>query len=427
MTDKAPRVRRVKLKGKHLQAVHDYVGAIVWYTDFPVVVGPKREELLKLVTSLHPSVLTDEDVQSFLTSEAIRLLREVGSAGSMSDPSNQAKFVQAFVGRLQERIEGLPDKYRVRISLPSFPKLERASLRITDEVRLVVANGPVGRNSDESAKLSALARAITDMHQPLQTFLEFDAIGFIDGADSSAAGRFLATAKQCAFLFSATGAGKFDWSESMALATYDPSPYGGTNARFELPHGVSRCFGRLKANEADWTVYRGKPGAVSSLLGSGRPPEDDAERLEALQSSLYPIGRFLACRDHPEFTSIAAAMEWHQDSTWADNQTFAYLAACIGLEAVMGGDGHMENMSRRLADRYAFLVGRGRRERDELVKQYEAVLNLRGRLVHAKTARLAAKDEALLRQAQSMLLRVIWREMHEMYRTIEREKKSAPA
>ena len=184
---------------------------------------------------------------------------------------------------------------------------------------------------------------------------------------------------------------------------------------------MSRCFGALTPSENNWKVRDFGQG-FTLLGGRDRAPKDDEERLTAFRNSLDPIVRFLECREHADFESLAAAMEWHQDSVFADNQTFAYLAACIGLEALLGSDVHMDSMSRRLADRYSFLIGRGRKERAELAQRYEAVLNLRGKLVHAKAARLNPEDLPLLYEAQDMLSQLIHHELGEMYRAIDREK-----
>jgi len=423
------RPTQVELKGKHLETVRRYTDEFTWDEIFPFVTGPRRQELMKLISSLYPDLLTEEDARALLSCETYRFAAVANGHGARKpDAAEWPKLNADFTDSLKKRIESLPDTYRVRISLPSFPKQVESALTITADVRIVIAAAPVGKTASEKSGLSSLARALSDMHQPLQSFLEIDVSGFCDGsASSSAAGRCISTAKQCSFLLTAHGAAHDEWSEKVASATFAPSPYTSSDADFEMPAGLGRCFGRLVASESNWIVFGGGRGLATSLLGSGRKPETESERIDAFKTSLFPVGRFLDCRGHRDFTSIAAAMEWHQDSLWADNQTFAYLAACIGLEAVLGSDGHMEGMSRRLADRYAFLVGRGRAEREELVKQYDEVLNLRGRLVHAKAARLKSKDEGLLRRAQAMLMRVIWHEMHEMYRTIEKEKEAPGA
>jgi len=106
------------------------------------------------------------------------------------------------------------------------------------------------------------------------------------------------------------------------------------------------------------------------------------------------------------------------------NHTFSYVAACIGLEALFGSDGYLENMSKRLADRYAFLIGKSREEHEQLISDYTEVLKLRGRLVHSKATRLKAEDVGLLATAQRMLLNAIWHELHAMYKSGDKVRKA---
>ncbi|ANN66100.1 hypothetical protein BAU06_07190 [Bordetella bronchialis] len=108
-------------------------------------------------------------------------------------------------------------------------------------------------------------------------------------------------------------------------------------------------------------------------------------------------------------------MEWYFDSITVDNQTLAYLAACIGLEALLGYGAEtpdrMEAMSVRLGDRYGFLMGQDRTDREKLAAEYRDVLAVRGHLVHARKPRLTQNELDNLRKAQEMLGNVIWKEV----------------
>jgi hypothetical protein len=178
-----------------------------------------------------------------------------------------------------------------------------------------------------------------------------------------------------------------------------------------------RCFRGIAPNEKKLVVHD-ELSATTLLLGKSRPAITDDERARALESALHPATRFFRAAKHDDFATVSAAIDWYQDSVFSDNQTFSYLAACIGLESLLGGDEHMDGMSKRLADRYAFLLGKGRSERNALASDYTKVLKLRGTLVHAKTARLTDDDRETLSLAQEMLMKAIWHELHHMYRSI---------
>ena len=117
--------------------------------------------------------------------------------------------------------------------------------------------------------------------------------------------------------------------------------------------------------------------------------------------------------------ALVSALEWAHDSIYTENQTLAYLAACIGMEALLGEgqdgkESNLDQMSKRLADRYAYLMGNGRSDRKRLSAEYDEVRILRGRLVHGRKARLTVGEQATLHKAQTMLLNVIWKELRQM-------------
>ena len=190
----------------------------------------------------------------------------------------------------------------------------------------------------------------------------------------------------------------------------------------EIPESVGRLYAKLKINESKLLMYNWLlpdiPVGGSFLADPGRAPQNEEEKLLALNLLLSDVRRYFRARPHEDFKQIAAAIEWYQDSLWADNDTFAYIAACVGLEAVIGSpDEQLDSLSKRLADRYAFLMGKGRKDREHLRKSYADVLKLRGRLVHGKAARLAADERHLLRTAQDLLLNVLWKEVNRILAT----------
>lgn len=114
-----------------------------------------------------------------------------------------------------------------------------------------------------------------------------------------------------------------------------------------------------------------------------------------------------------EYSGHRSAIDWLMESHIAHNDTMSFLCACIGLEAILGDSNEqMSELSKRLADRYAFLLGRGPEARRKHRSDYEELLNLRGKLVHAKRVRLEQADGAFLVKARHMLLTLIRHELH---------------
>jgi hypothetical protein len=89
----------------------------------------------------------------------------------------------------------------------------------------------------------------------------------------------------------------------------------------------------------------------------------------------------------------------------------AYIAACIGLESIFG-EKDMNEMSKRLEDRYAFLLGKDREHRKQLAKDYGEVLRIRGQLIHARAKKLGQRDFNALKAAREMLRKSILHELN---------------
>ena len=134
------------------------------------------------------------------------------------------------------------------------------------------------------------------------------------------------------------------------------------------------------------------------------------EKIEAFERMLVPISRILKHRKLSVFRPIQAAIEWYQDSLFINDQTIAYLSACIGLEAIFG-ESDMNEMSRRVEDRYAFLLGKNSEDRKKLAEEYREILKIRGKIVHAREKKLNNYQSSSLYKVQEMLRKSI---MHEL-------------
>lgn len=405
--------QEMKIKGKYLKPVRDYVATLELGDGFLVKMNPEYEELKTAFLQLKGEYVSADNADSILWRELYSFYFENESrVGPLNQAENQDLF-EGLVERIKTCIESYPKSYIFRIELPSFPNFGVASFDVSSDVRIAIGQKKL---SSKNALFDLLAATNKPPHEDFAAYIEVRGMGYASGSlDSPATASCLSKAKQCAFILTAFGS---------IHRNYDRSPpanatllSAGTDAAEAIVlHGsIARYFGYLTPNEERLTTFDFSTGA-GLLGGSPRPAETDREKQDALKALLQPAIRYFSCGGHPDFESISAAIDWCQDSMLAENQTFSYLAACIGLEALLGSDEHMDQMSKRLPDRYAFMLGKGRSQRDNLSKQYQDVLRLRGRLVHAREARLKGDDGELLRTAKEMLLNVIWHELHEMYR-----------
>ena len=419
MTSKLPdssgdKSHKVIVKGKYLAAIEKYVSTLVLGQGFLVKWNPEFEALQKVIVGLPGHFLSENNVASIVIEKCLEFRNaHLDRTGTLSDPKN-SDLRESLVGLIKEYLESLPRKYTLRIGLASFPRWGAAKYEISRSIRIVI-DDPLLTGKNVLAQFIAGHEGIVP-----PTYIEFSASGYSDWSpDSPAASDCLSLAKQCAFILTSYGICKSNFSQNKATATLTDD---GTNTlgKIVLPDAMARCFGNLIPNEEKLLVDDNNGMTIIST--PGRPAATNEEKSMAFGGMLYHATRFFETQNHPDFESIAVAIEWHQDSIFADNQTFSYLAACIGLEALFGSDSHLENMSKRLADRYAFLLGKSRKEREKMIAEYTSVLNLRGRLVHSKAARLSGENVSLLYTAQRMLINSIWHELYAMYKAKDEQR-----
>lgn len=405
--------RKVIVKGKYLASIESYVETLVLGDNFLFAPNPEYEALLDNIVKIHGRFLSKSGAEAIIFNLCIEFEREhIGRTGPLSDPSN-ADLKASLVDYIKKYVESLPRKYTLRIELASFPPWDAATYKISESTRIITGNPlPTGLNA-----LVRLTPVHGEAYPHFNTYMEFSAIGYSDWSwESLTASACLSLAKQCAFILASHGICKQNYSGMKASATLTDNSAGITR-QIHLPDSISRCFGQMIPDDKKLLVYDNKGAPL--LTDTGRQASSNEERGLAFGNLLQHAVRFFEAEANPDFEGISVAIEWYQDSIFADNQSFSYIAACIGLEALFGSDSHLENMSKRLADRYAFLLGKSRFEREKMIALYTSVLNLRGRLVHSKVARLGDEERGLLRAAQKMLRDAILHELYAMYKSTD--------
>ncbi len=402
------------LKGKNLAVLEEFVTAfsmLEWHNYSSL---PEYQALVDNLVSLRKKILCENDARQILQEVVIDFVigKKVNTLTNLSDKEIKTLKEELF-NNLKSYIESLPRKYQIRIEIPNFPNWGEFSIDLSDRIKLVSGNFKFNDDSlfgslSEKSTLSQLLNPISD----LKTFLLIKTTGYCSPLPNSpATAEAISVGKQCAFLLTSFGLmiRSYHKGARANLETIKPSK----KEMIQLPESISNCF-QLLPNEEKLLIY-GNSGF--SLLGDpGRKAETNEEKVKVFEAILYRLRDYFRKAKHPDFRSISAAIEWYQDSIFSDNQTFSYLAAGIGLEALLGTEDFMDMMSKRLSDRFATLMGKGRTERNKLAKEYTEVLRLRGEIVHAKEARLTVKHQQSLTKIQRMLLDVIWHELHELYK-----------
>jgi hypothetical protein len=406
-------VSKMVIKGKYLAAIREYVASLSFNEDILIKINPQFDALQSAMLTLKGEYLNRDSANAVLFRECYSFAhKHQGRTGPLNTPDNQ-DLLEGMVNHLKACIESYPRDYVVRIELPSFPNFGAATFDLAPDMMLAIGQH---KRDSQNAIVNALLKTRGVDSVEFDAFIELRASGYADNSpDSAVTSACISMAKQCAFILLAFGVVKNTYAPSEPARATLTTKLTGTTNLFALPDSLARYLGTLVPNDEKLVTY--DYSSAATLLGAPpRPAAIDEEKCEALRSGLSTAVRYFSAKENTDFASISAAIDWYQDSLLAENQTFSYVAACIGMEALLGSDTHIDEMSKRLADRYAFLMGKGRAEREALSSEYTKILKLRGRLVHAKAARLEGNDRDLLRSAQQMLMKAIWHELHEMYR-----------
>ncbi|HSH72037.1 MAG TPA: hypothetical protein VK974_03170 [Methylophilaceae bacterium] len=403
----------IKIKGKYLKAIEDFIEIFVLKEWWKVLALPQYQNLVSTIYSLQKKYLYEINTQKMIETEIYKFVAEQIDKNEKIPDINQG-LKSELKNRLITTFESYPREYLVRFEMPKFPDWGEFDIKITDKIKIVSGKHDFDPyNIENLPKASRLVQALRGY--PGTVYLQIDVKGYGDEqANSPAIASAISIAKQCAFVMTTFGIMQKEYySPSKARATLEAKKQKYV-IPVELPGSMRDCY-LIKPIEIDLKIYD-KDSEFTLLGDPGRAPNTNQEKIDAFTTKLYPLTNYFLHSKHPDFLSISAAIEWYQDSKYSDNQTFSYLAACIGLEALLGTDEYMDQMSKRLTDRFATLMGKGKTQRNNMAKEYIKVLQLRGEIVHAKQARLTPKHQETLTTVQQMLLDVIWRELHQMYK-----------
>ena len=420
MTNLEESGRRLSLKGKYIHPIENYVQTLNLDEEFPFEYNDEYRALEDMIVALHKDYLTSANAMYVVFSELTAFTStRIDYTTALTE--NQKIWLRSeLVQHLKGAIESYPRAYTLRLELPCFPIWGEYRIVISDAITL--SAGKHELIPDSGTPVTRLASLLRDNgSEKSSTCIEIKATGFASTSpEDPAISECISWAKQCVFLLSSYGYVKPGYTHTdKAKATITTDLYDLT-AKVDLPDSVSRCLSTLLLNEKKLEVFDKPEGrtTVASALGIGKMRQANTaeEKNLGLTDCLAQLKRYFSYSSYSDFPSIAAAIEWYQDSKFADNQTFSYLAACIGLEALLGSSEHMDTMSKRLADRYAFLLGKSRADREQLSAEYRDLLDLRGKIVHAKRARLSSDSQASLHKIQTMLYQAIWHEINLMYK-----------
>lgn len=372
----------VKVKGKSEAIIKSFVQS--WTPQTSYEDSESGKALRQLICGMHRQWVTESDAHLIIR----WVPRDALSARSKMwfdpvDDEDKVAMEAAFV----EYIESLPKKYELRVPLPRFPNwMPTGAIELAPDVRIVTQGllGLLGGDFSDS-----------------RTYLAVDVEGYADHtASASGATKAAAIAKQTLYFLAHTRAADF-W-DSLA-ATVSTGHFVSKNGilRRASP-ALHRYAAGIEIMESALRIFSGD-SAATLLTNGERRPETDEERREALDHIFSEVRGPLSLRTHADFEYVGSAIEWAVEAATVENDAVSFVLCCIGLESLLGSDEHMTGMTQRLADRYAFLTGTTREDREKRAQAFKDLFELRGRLVHARQRGLSPSESSALAKLKVML------------------------
>jgi hypothetical protein len=380
--------------------------------------GPNREingfadQILKAPP--WKSLINNSDLWSLVWGVVYRGIRDVSGKhhGALSALEN-GTLATKIANDIAKSLSALPAKYDVYIPMPGICDLKQSEVQLTPTVGFVNSAAGINRDMVAPIPLNGLLRLLDVTQQGAETstrYLRVYATGYGDSSPNSPAIReALAVAKRFVFLGIASGAYVLDpdfqfWRDSDAN-TRNPVllKQQGEDDIFRVDPGfeVSKLFSRIRF--ATPLTVPDPTSTVTLLTAPERPAATDSEMRSAIQIILRTAIDFMSAQ-MTDAEPVHAAMEWYMDAEATRNESIAFLQRCIGLEALLGGGESRRDVTERLGDRYAYLLGKTETQRSALRKTFKNMYGHRSAVVHGRATRLSDEHRHASYIASDMLL-----------------------
>jgi hypothetical protein len=115
----------------------------------------------------------------------------------------------------------------------------------------------------------------------------------------------------------------------------------------------------------------------------------------------------------PPAQNILLACQWLYDAHTARDELLQYINAMVVLEILLGEEGPSDNMSlgELLRNRCAYLIGRNRKQRGELLRDFQRIYRVRSQILHRGKPLLSHEERSLLWRLRWICQQVIQKEV----------------
>ncbi len=347
-----------------------------------------------------------------------------GFSGKLAE-LDDGKAAEQLIGVISAELQEIPSTVDIFIPVNGLVQLQQAEIKLTDRIALVdsVHSKDLAHYLETAKPSNGLFQLLgagkLSAANPPSRFIKIQTTGFAsDGSDSQVVREALSETKQIVFVGLATGAFSLAYSSQRWDMRSNAERLPGLVVQYRdgestvhgisLPYDLNHFLQRIQFKDP-LQVFDYQPG--KGLLTSGmRPATDGKDVSEAVATLLDTASKFVSLKS-PDALAIRAAMEWYIDSASTSNESISFLQRCIGLEALLGVDGGRRDVTERLADRYAYLLGKTESERGKMRHAFREMYSHRSDVVHGRASRLSAGHRRASYDSADMLLRCTWAEM----------------
>lgn len=112
-----------------------------------------------------------------------------------------------------------------------------------------------------------------------------------------------------------------------------------------------------------------------------------------------------------EAKRIRMAIGWYMNSSYNEDDAMAFLQICMGLEAIFGDDQDQGGLTKMLADRCAYLIGKNITQRRKIKEAFGKIYTIRSKIVHGVINRLNEEDKFMRHYAKGLLQAALKKEI----------------
>lgn len=130
----------------------------------------------------------------------------------------------------------------------------------------------------------------------------------------------------------------------------------------------------------------------------------------AVYNAFYIANEIINDNDK-EILRIKSAIDWYIHSNITEDETMAFIQACMGLESIFGDDDSEGGLTAILSDRCAYLIGKNIKDRREIKKTFREIYKIRSKIIHGVRSFLNENEKIMLFMARQYLRESILKEL----------------